>query len=249
MKSSFLIKAHSSDLYILENIKTWIQIFENPMIVCPEKHLEEFRRSFSHLNVFPDFSIDFLKNRYPSIYDIVSERWRGAFVGHFSSILLSPKETAWIIDGDCTIRSESRIPIKESLLFAEEYFHQKNLDLFSLDFWRTSNQRSFLDHWSFGICLQKVDLPNLYFNPLLENKESFKSPWGNNIDYIFDEMRKQNMGRIKTFGIVDCFLNHRDAHHTFGRNIKTSNQPCNIPYLEIKKDYVLFHDKQVILER
>lgn len=249
MKSSVLIKAHRPDQYILENIKAWIEIFDHVTIVCPQQHRQDFQDFFPDSIVFPDFSIDFLKKQYSLIHDIISEKWRGAFIGHFSSINFSPERTAWIIDGDSITKSLSETPIKESLQAVEEYFHKEDLDLFSLDFWRTSNQRSFLDHWSFGICLQKVKLPNLYFNSFLENKESFKSPWGNNIDYIFDEMREQNIGRIKTFAIVDSFLNHRDAHHVFGRDIKTSNQPCNIPYLQIKKDYVLFHNKQILFER
>lgn len=102
----------------------------------------------------------------------------------------------WIVDADDTrflVRDLNLI--KEKLKTAEKIFVERDLDGFSLDFYRETH----FDHWSFGLCLLKtqIDLKKL---ELIKPEDVDVTPGlTKNLDSWFDMLRRRKQYKLESF--------------------------------------------------
>jgi hypothetical protein len=158
----------------------------------------------------PDNVPDYLKNIDPTIkFKIVNTDYSTGNVLPFkarkkkqASANLSCFKHAgndrhfWIVDADDTqflVRDPNLV--REKLKIAEKIFLEKNLDGFSLDFYRETH----FDHWSFGVCLlkTKLDLSKL---DLIKPEDVDNTPGlTKNLDSWFDMLRRKKIYNLESF--------------------------------------------------
>ncbi len=155
----FYLKVNRLIDYTIRNLQTWIRaigLFENSYVyvLCDNDALSE--RILNEVD-FNGLSWQFLKScrdeRYLKLVENISvAKWHNAAYAHLTPFIHASEnaytEGYWNIDADDTLICASPEHQKEILETAREYAETHNIDLFSLDMWRS---RSYGMHWSFGI--------------------------------------------------------------------------------------------------
>lgn len=181
--------------------------------ICLYQWLEIFRdyEIIIACDLFPTNQIpDYLKNVDPAIkFKIVNTDYSTGNILPFkarkkkqaSANLSCFKHTGkdrhfWIVDADDTqflVRDPNLV--REKLKIAEKIFIEKDLDGFSLDFYRETH----FDHWSFGVCLLKTNL-DLTKLDLIKPEDVDNTPGlTKNLDSWFDMLRRKKVYKLESF--------------------------------------------------
>lgn len=102
----------------------------------------------------------------------------------------------WIVDADDTqflVRDPNIV--REKLKVAEKIFTDRNLDGFSLDFYRETH----FNHWSFGVCLLKSNLDLSKLNLIVPEDVDNTPGLTKNLDSWFDMLRRKNIYKLESF--------------------------------------------------
>lgn len=111
----------------------------------------------------------------------------------------------WLIDADDTMfLTRDYLHITEKLKQAEGIFLAENLDAFSLDFYREIHH----DHWSFGVCVMKGNIPFEKITALTEADIEQYVGLTRNLDSLFDIFRRRGIFKLKSFVIDNMGFQH-----------------------------------------
>jgi hypothetical protein len=186
----------------------WLNVFADREIyvIC-----DIFDSNLKRPKQFKNFSSTrFINSNYslsnPIDHLLESKRWKNVAASNLSCYEKSNFEPFWLIDADDTMFITFDINlIKEKINLVENYFLEKKLDGFSLDFYRTFKR----DHWSFGVALlqNRNDLISILCSTDLEFFRTLKLPY--NLDALFDCNRRQGKLKLESFIFDKLFFQHQ----------------------------------------
>ena len=139
---------------------------------------------------------------------VASEKWQNAAMAHLTTFFHSRKNGItryWNIDADDTLFCIPPKRAYECLKSAEEYADMNEIDLFSLDMWRTKTWNL---HWSFGITY--TNNPEAWIDIMVrhkENKDIFDPAQPRNLDGFFTCLKRIEDG-IATFYVENLRFIH-----------------------------------------
>ena len=181
-------------------------------IICDKENLEQ---EVLERVEFRDVKVEFLKSNKntPELDDIVQniteDAWRNAGYAHMTTFWHAKEHGYthfWNIDADDTCICLSPERAWEMLSIVEQYVHEKQIDIISLDMWFTQT-RSY--HWSFGITY--VDNTVDWFGNIRKHykDEEMKARQPRNVDGYFSCLRVCTELELETF----CFNNLKFIHY------------------------------------
>lgn len=180
----------------------WIKIFHGYDLTIisdtDDVTLSKLRKNFDVINT--DYS---LTNSFLNCFE--NDKWIRAGAANLTAYKNAVHEDYfWLIDADDTIFYASNLEIiQQKIKDAEKYCIEKNLDGFSLDFYRELVN----DHWSFGVCILKssIDLEKL---KLVEPEQVKTDSIRLNLDGAFDFLRRNSIFNLQSFIFEDTFFHH-----------------------------------------
>jgi hypothetical protein len=134
-----------------------------------------------------------------SIGDVYCGNLKGAKRGMASANLtafqhVKKEENFWMIDADDTVfLTRDFEGLREKLKTAEQHLLDKNLDGFSLDFYRNQN-----NGWTFGLCLLRGSMPWQLIKDV-DMGPMTKLGFARNIDTAFDSLGRQGIFKLGNF--------------------------------------------------
>ena len=154
--STMFFKVNRVSEYSILCIRTWMDIAEAMnslvVIICDNPKLE--KKIFENI-WFKDPHIQIVTSERSkfssSINNIASRNWRNAAYAHFTPLYyarLFGITKFWSIDADDTMFLCENSNIVDLLQKAMSYAEVEDIDLFSLDMWKS---RSYGKHWSWGV--------------------------------------------------------------------------------------------------
>lgn len=227
-----VLKCHSARV---SRLAEWqdLSLVYNLKVICPKTEISELQKHLPSAEYIADKEPTDPKLRF--IIARCSNKWKGACLAHLQASQ-ELKGPGWIIDGDLSLFPF--LPIMGKI----EHKAQQNPHVFawSLDIWRSSNQRAWIDHWSLGIVYQQPFLID-YLYDFLKRKTLPEAPWGTNLDYLMDQHRKEGQatGKYMTFACPGSYLNHRGLIHQFDLEQKKVNNMHCVPYSVFKDYYII----------
>lgn len=163
--SAFYLKVNRDADYTISCLRNWMDIAERMnsaiIVICDNPKLE--KKIYKSI-WFKDPNIQFItsaKKPFKIFIDnIASRNWRNAACAHLTTLSHAKKygfSRFWNIDADDTLFLCSAEATVSLLQQAQAYAELHNLNLFSLDMWKS---RSFGKHWSWGVtfCRATLDL-------------------------------------------------------------------------------------------
>lgn len=223
-KNAMFFKVNRISEYSLACIHRWMDIAEAMnslvIIICDNPELE--KQIFKH-TWFKDPNIRVVTSKrsiYSSfISNIASKSWKNAACAHLTAFYYARQfgvSKFWSIDADDTMFLCESTKVVELLIKAMNYAENENINLFSLDMWKS---RTFGKHWSWGITYVR-DKDNLYEQLTQEKnakwtddyKDCFE-PQNTNSDWHINSLVKRGFNiRIGTFYPNETGFIHWGAH-------------------------------------
>ena len=219
----FYLKVNRLIDYTLRNLQVWVNIIAefgdaHAYILCDNEGLSN--RIKKEIN-FKGISWELLEScrdeKYSDLVNAISvTNWHNAAYAHLTPFIHARRNNYlefWNIDADDTLFCASPERVVEMLQKARCYARKHDIDLFSLDMWRS---RSYSMHWSFGITYTNgdVDWLDIMKQHISCENGSMYFMNGNhakNIDEYFTYIRATDMNvRIETF----CFNNLLFVHYS-----------------------------------
>jgi hypothetical protein len=243
MKIDVFFKALYCDEFHEKNISNWMSIFDEEkyrkVIVCPKSQAECFASKFQEDIVQDGQGVSFEKHKLV-LEKMGKEHWNRTAISNFTCSSNAKSKYFWNIDADSWIEHESE-NILSKLCQIEKVSMLDELDIISLDYYRTSNRKNWIDHWSFGVAFQKTDFDIDGQAKILDQKD-FECEWLCNMDRVVDQIRKKTIAKkIKTFAVVGMTLHHGHVSHYFGENSKSVSKNYEVevvPYPDAD-DYIV----------
>lgn len=184
----------------------WLTLFKDyeVKVICDLEEAETFLKGIvpKHLIVRTNYKLGF---KYSNCYGgKKAKHWCRAASANLTAYSLADDDYFWLIDADDTMfLTDDLESIRNKIKLAECYGIDKNLDGFSLDFYREIVN----DHWSFGVALlrTKIDLSKLKtIDPIRAINESKEA----NMDSAFDILRKDGIYNLENFIFDNTFFQH-----------------------------------------
>ena len=194
------LKINRDDPAAVLCLRFWLEVFKNykTFILC-DRYRPDIDPTPDYLKtVLIDYKVTVINSDY-SIGDAYCQNLKGAKRGMASANLtafqhVKKTENFWMIDADDTVfLTRDFDGLREKLKTAEQYLLDKNLDGFSLDFYRNLN-----NGWTFGVCLIRGSMPwqlikDVDMGPMSE------LGFARNIDTAFDSLGRQGTFKLKNF--------------------------------------------------
>lgn len=217
----FYLKLNRLVDYSIRNMQSWINAIlytDNPMIyvLCDNDVLNS--RMKNEID-FKGINYTFLKSiKRPSDKELVEAisvpRWRNAAYAHLTPFIHAKEsgyDSFWNIDADDTLFGIEAEKLANSLMQIRKYAEYNEIDLFSLDMWRS---RSNGIHWSFGITYTNgkknwLDIMNSHKDCANGSQYFMNGNKPKNIDEYFTYIKgcEKNV-RIETFYIENLMFLH-----------------------------------------
>jgi hypothetical protein len=107
-----------------------------------------------------------------------------------------PNSHFWMVDADDTMfLTRDYNLIREKVKRVEQISLEKNLDGFSLDFYRETNH----DHWSFGLSFLKSNINFELFKQVTPEDTDVTPGLTKNLDSWFDILRRRNILKLESY--------------------------------------------------
>lgn len=154
--NAMFFKVNRASEYSLTCIKIWMDVAEAMnslvVIICDNPELE--KQIFKNI-WFKDPNYQVVTSKrsiYSSfINNIASKSWKNAACAHLTAFYYARKfgvRKFWSIDADDTMFLCENTKVVKLLNQAMDYAEKKDIDLFSLDMWKS---RTYGKHWSWGV--------------------------------------------------------------------------------------------------
>ncbi|MGN0429845.1 MAG: hypothetical protein ACI4E2_07280 [Acetatifactor sp.] len=220
----FYLKLNRLMDYSIRNMQVWINaisLYEDAIVyvLCDnEKLIERICNEVDFHNIEPSFLKSIKRDCDRELIEVISvPRWHNAAYAHLTPFIHAKQNQYryfWNIDADDTMFALSAERLKESLVNVEKYAEENDIDLFSLDMWRS---RSYAMHWSFGItftngCVDWFSIMKEYTDYTNGSEYFINGNRPKNIDEYFTYIKASDKHlRIETFYIENLlFLHYSD---------------------------------------
>lgn len=226
-KLVFYLKVHNGDNVTFLCLQNWINVVSaiggDYYIVCDKDCLKS---NILKRIVFPDSDIKFIKSQRKKLKKVIANLttpiWKNPGYAHATTFYHASKngiEEFYNIDADDTLFLTDPIKTTEILQKVRDYAKWQNIELFSLDMWRS---RTHNKAWTFGVTY--IQNPTKFVD--IANKESgaWKENYlgcdnGLNIDWYITYLKNTNKMRAETYYIENCSFIHYGPRRDFLANI------------------------------
>lgn len=217
-KNVFYLKVNRNNNATFVNLQHWIDIADvlgaDYYIVCDNNKLKE---NIYKKACFNNPDIKFIKScknkRLKNIVkNIATGSWKKATYAHLTTFYHAKQHgivSFWNIDADDTVFCMEPEKCAEALNQIEQYACKNDINLFSLDMWRSC---TFGRHWSFGVTFIRGQE-----NPFDIIEKKCTNNWKNNytkyaasynLDWFFNYLKDNGYLSIETFYIENCMFFH-----------------------------------------
>jgi len=220
----FYLKLNRCIDYSIRNLQSWINMLKKyegsiVYILCDNEALiERIKNEIRFDSVVCEYIKSIKREEDRDLMESVAiPRWYNAGYAHLTPFIHARQngfERYWNIDADDTMFGLDSDRLFEALRRVEKYAETNEIDLFSLDMWRS---RSNSIHWSFGITYTNgmVDWVSIMRKHSgYVNGSKFFSNWNHpkNIDEYFTYIKSEEKSvKIETFYIENLlFLHYSD---------------------------------------
>lgn len=223
----FYLKVNRNDNYTFTNLQHWIDIIEAMngkfYIICDNEKLKE---NILNRVCFASPKINFIKScKNKKLQNIVKNIatgfWKNATYAHLTTFQHAKKHgiiNFWNIDADDTAFCIDPVKCVEALSYVEHYACMNNVNLFSLDMWRSSTHGR---HWSFGITFVRGN--DMVFDVIEKHcSRKWKDKYGEyvvhyNLDWYLNYLKENKYLSVETFYIENCMFFHcGDTYNVIG---------------------------------
>ncbi|MBD5529290.1 MAG: hypothetical protein HDR02_12935 [Lachnospiraceae bacterium] len=219
--SILYLKINRNIEYTIRNLRNWIRIAmernDKCFLVCDAPELKS--RVIREMD-FGGCDIEWLESirseqAQGMISHMANERWANAGYAHLTTFLHAAEhgyDSFWNIDADDTVMCLDYAKAAKVLSQVEEYAKENEIDVFSLDMWRTQSRGN---SWSFGITYTngKLDWPKIFYRNFdyrgMECRSFVDRIAPKNIDEFFAYLREHDKNiKIETFCVMNLLFVH-----------------------------------------
>lgn len=188
----------------------WLELFKEYKIyiVCDLFNVKTDKIPDNLKNITKNYNVNFINSNYSLgnlFVPYLKSRKRNMASANLTCFeyLDTLDEFCWIIDADDThFISPNWKLLREQFVNAEQYLKEKNLDAFSLDFYRNYN-----DTWTFGVCLLKSSIKWEQIKSITD-KDLKRFGLPGNCDSVFDVLGRLGHLQLKNFVFNDTKFQH-----------------------------------------
>lgn len=187
-----------SDTTSLICLQNWLEIFkEHEVIIVCDLYDVAREPKLPFLSSLP-FSFQVVNSNYRlgEILPFKSRKRKQASAKLTCFERAKPDSHFWMVDADDTMFLTRDFNIvREKLKRVEQITLEKNLDGFSLDFYRETNQ----DHWSFGVSFLKSNISFDLFKQVAPEDTDSTPGLTKNLDSWFDILRRRKILKLESY--------------------------------------------------
>lgn len=212
--------------YTITNLQHWIKTLAlmddaTYYILCDnDKLIDEINNKIDFKGTVPRYLKSIKRAEDEELMDrIAVPKWHNAGYAHLTTFIHAKEnniERFWNIDADDTVFCLSYKRLASLLNKVEQYAVINNVDLFSLDMWRSRAEAAGGEHWSFGITYTNNSIDwisvikkNMYYTTPCRLFRGCMHP--KNIDEFFTYIKEnEKTVKIETF----CFNNLLFLHYS-----------------------------------
>lgn len=206
-RKAIYLKANRSEAYAFQNISRWVDVAYlldyKCFVLCDDMELATRIRNEVILSSFSNF-IESNKDEFAQVFvtNIANKNWENAAYAHlttFTHAKMLGVEYFWNIDADDTMICLGMDRIVEMMKTVEKYAEKNEIDIFSLDMWRTKWNGK---HWSFGITYANNAVDWIHImKKHCEDREykDLENAMNYNIDCFFTYLKNITELKIETF--------------------------------------------------
>ena len=210
MTVEVFLKFNKETMPSLICLRKWIEIFNGypTTIICDLYPVITGRPTAEMapvIGTMPVINTEYGLSR-PFAHLLKVQRWHNVCASNLTCFARNRSDAFWLIDADDTqFLTEDTEMLRTKFRSAERYLLDKNLDGFSLDFYREIKK----DHWSFGVALFRSGLDLLPLSKTTaEQLLSHSKGLILNFDSVLDYGRRTGRYRFQSFVFDRCFFQH-----------------------------------------
>lgn len=219
MKKAIYLKINRTEEFAIRNLSRWIYVSmklkRDCYILCDKNEIVE---NISK-RLCKDQNVSFIKSIKNSeleeiIKYVTNHKWANAGYAHLTTFIhanIYKYDSFWNIDADDTQFCVSENRLVELLTTIEQYAENEEIDVFSLDMWRSETLG---EHWSFGITYTngKIDWIKQFYIHYKDEEYLTRLPERRcNVDWFFTYLRSVAQLRIETFYVENLkFIHYTD---------------------------------------